>query len=188
MACSPPCAAQRWPLVVALSRFGTFSDVGSTHSAADDVYPNTASLSFHGSTYTSKYLSFTGVEMTTNKAVSGQYEPLDALSAADQMTFDTYNRPPYVPGQAGAIPFIDIAGRYVSVGASYSPELLDGLTHAEIAAALEDADSDLAQAIDGAANLYTAAICQATGQQPRAVCTSPGVTAAAAQLRHQPTS
>ena len=52
----PFCAAQRWPVVVALSRFGTWSGLGQTTSASDDVYPDTATLSFHGATYTSDYL------------------------------------------------------------------------------------------------------------------------------------
>lgn len=92
----PYCAAERWPVTVALSRFGTFSNLGTTHSAAADVYPNTASLSFHGSSYTSKYLAFTGVETTTNEEVNGRYAPLDKLTAEDQKTFDTFNQPPYV--------------------------------------------------------------------------------------------
>ena len=56
----PFCAAQRWPVVVALARFGTWSGLGQTTSASDDVFPDTATLSFHGATYSSDYLSFTG--------------------------------------------------------------------------------------------------------------------------------
>jgi hypothetical protein len=41
----PYCAAERWAMVVALSRFGTFSNLGQTHSSSTDVYPNTASSS-----------------------------------------------------------------------------------------------------------------------------------------------
>ncbi len=177
----PFCAAERWPVAVALSRFGTFSNLGTTHSASDDVYPNTPTLSFHGATYTSKYLSFTGVETTTNEKVNGQYAPLDTPAAADQQTFDTYNRPPYVTS-AGSIPFIDIGGKLVSSGATYSPELLAGKTQAEVANALKDPSSPIAKAIDGSANVYTAAFCQLTGNQPTNVCTSAAVTAAAGKL------
>ncbi len=166
---------------MALSRFGTFSNLGTTHSASDDVYPNTPTLSFHGATYTSKYLSFTGVETTTNEKVNGQYAPLDTPAAADQQTFDTYNRPPYVTS-AGSIPFIDIGGKLVSSGATYSPELLAGKTQAEVANALKDPSSPIAKAIDGSANVYTAAFCQLTGNQPTNVCTSAAVTAAAGKL------
>jgi hypothetical protein len=48
----PFCAAQRWPLVVALSRFGTFSGLSVTRSASEDVFPDTATLSFHSASYT----------------------------------------------------------------------------------------------------------------------------------------
>lgn len=178
----PYCAAERWPVAVALSRFGTFSNLGTTHSAGDDVNPNTPTLSFHGATYTSQYLAFTGVETTTNvKGSDGQYAPLDTPTAADQSTFDTYNKPPYV-SSAGSIPFVDLGGKYVSAGATYSPELLAGKTQAEVAAALKDPSSPIAKAIDGSANLYTAALCKITNNQPAAVCTSDAVTAAAGKL------
>ena len=42
----PFCAAERWPLVVALSHFGTWSHLGATRSSATDVFPNTATLSW----------------------------------------------------------------------------------------------------------------------------------------------
>jgi hypothetical protein len=179
----PFCAAERWPVVVALSRFGTWSHLGATASASNDVYPNTPTLSFHGATYTSDYLSFTGVETSSNKIVNGGYAPLDKLSAADQKVFDTYDRPPYIAGgSAGGIPFLDIGGTLVSSGASYDPGLLAGKTRAQIAAALADPTDPIAKAVDGSANVLTAAICEATGGQPATVCTAPGVTSAAAAL------
>jgi hypothetical protein len=175
------CAAQRWPVAVALSRLGTFANLGTTHSAGNDVFPNTPTLSFHGVSYTSRYLALTGVETTTNEAVNGGYKPLDNPTAEDQKTFDTYNRPPYVKSM-GSISFVAIGGKYVSSGASYSPELLTGKTQAAIAAALKDPADPIAKAVDGSANLYTAALCKLTGGQPVDVCGSPAVTAAAGKL------
>jgi hypothetical protein len=49
----PFCAAERWPLAVALSHFGTWSHLGTTRSSATDLYPNTATLSFRAARYTS---------------------------------------------------------------------------------------------------------------------------------------
>jgi hypothetical protein len=178
----PYCAAERWPVVVALSRFGTFTNLGLTTSASNDVYPNTPTLSFHGATYHSQYLSFTGVETTGNTVVNGSYAPLDTLTPADQQIFTTFDQPPYVTGQGGSIPFIDIAGKYVSSGATYTPQLLHGLSQAQVAAELKNPDSQIAKAVDGSANLFTAALCQATGNKPANVCTAPGVTAARAHL------
>ena len=62
---SPYCATERWPLVVALSRFGTWNNLSASFSApAPEVNPNTATVSFHGATYSSQYVSFTGYELS----------------------------------------------------------------------------------------------------------------------------
>ncbi|MET1007707.1 MAG: DUF929 family protein [Propionibacteriaceae bacterium] len=177
----PYCAAERWSMVVALSRFGTFTGLGQTASSASDVFPSTQTLSFHGSSFSSSTVSFTGVEIQSNEVVNGQYAPLDTLSPEDEKTFSTYNSPPYVD-QAGSIPFVDIGGKYIISGASFSPEVLQGKSHQQIADALSDPDSDIAKGVNGAANLITAAICATTTGAPTAVCTSAGVQAAAQQL------
>jgi Domain of unknown function (DUF929) len=178
----PFCASQRWPVVVALSRFGTWSGLTPTTSASDDAFPDTPTLSFHGASYTSDYLSFTGVETETNERGSnGSYGKLDTLSDADQKTFTDFNKPPYVQS-AGGIPFLNIGGTYVVTGASFSPELLKDKSRAKIAAETADPTSELGQAIGGSANVMTAALCSLTDQQPANVCGSPGVKAAAAQL------
>ncbi len=177
----PYCAAERWPVTVALLRFGTFSNLSTTHSATKDVFPNTATLSFHGAGYSSPYLSFTGVETTTNEEVDGRYAVLDTPTIEDQKTFDSFNKPPYVPS-SGSIPFVDLGGRFVSAGASYSPEVLAGKTHHQIADALKDPSSPIAKAVDGSANIYTAALCRLTQNEPTTVCSTDAVTAAAGKL------
>ena len=170
----PFCAAQRWAVVAALSRFGTFTGLGTTTSSALDVYPSTATLSFHGATYTSSVLSFTGVEETTNipkvagDASSG-YTALDTPTAADQALLNTYDT-------QGSIPFADFGNKYVTVGASFQPTVLQGLTQVQIAAALHDPNSAVAKQALGAANMMTAVICQMTGAKPASVCTSSAVT------------
>jgi hypothetical protein len=178
----PFCASQRWPVVVALSRFGTWSGLSATTSASDDTFPDTPTVSFHGASYTSDYLSFTGVETETNERGSnGSYGPLDKLTDADQKTFTDYNKPPYVQS-SGGIPFLNIGGKFVVTGASFSPELLKDKSRATIAAEVADPSSELGQAVGGSANVMTAALCTLTDQQPANVCTSSGVKAAAAQL------
>ncbi|MEU7875014.1 DUF929 family protein [Dactylosporangium sp. NPDC049140] len=174
----PFCAAQRWPVVIALSRFGTFSGLTLTTSAADDTYPNTPTVSFHGVTYTSQYLSFQGVETTTNKRVNGQYQPLDQLTPAQQQVLQKYNAAPYVPSDsAGAIPFVDFANKAIQAGASYSPALLADHTHQQILDAVKDPNSQVGRAIGGSANALTALLCKITGNQPGDVCSSAAVQA-----------
>lgn len=174
----PFCAGQRWALVVALSRFGSFTDLKNARSAADDVYPNTATVSFYGATYTSDYLAFQGVELATSERAGNSYRPLQSLTAAQEKIVRTYNAPPYVEaGSAGAVPFVDFGNRYLMTGSAFSPGLLKGLTQEQIATALSQPDSEIAQAVLGAANAMTAALCDLTGAKPAAVCSSPAVTA-----------
>jgi len=176
----PFCASQRWALVIALNRFGTFTGLSATHSAGDDVFPNTATLSFHGSSYTSQYLSFTGVEIADRNR-----NPLETLNAQQQQLVSTYDAPPYVAASSkGSVPFVDFGNQFVQTGAAYSPQLLAGLSHDQIAAQLTtNPTGPVAQAILGSANAFTAIICALTGGQPAEVCTS-----AAAQAYHQEVS
>jgi hypothetical protein len=174
----PFCAAQRWPVVVALSRFGTFTGLGVTTSAADDTFPNTPTLSFHGATYTSRYLAFQGVETSTNERKGGAYAPLDKLTDAQAQVLQKYNAPPFMPkDSAGSIPFMDFANRAVLGGATYSPQLLAGHTHEQVVAAAKDPNSQLGRAIDANANALTALLCRLTGGEPGDVCTSNAVKA-----------
>jgi hypothetical protein len=167
----PYCAAERWSIVQALSRFGTFSGLKSIHSSPTDTFPNTATFSFYGATYTSATLGFTGREVETVSGAS-----LDAPSQAETALWHKYT------GNPGSFPFLDIGGRYVVTGPSYDPGVLKGLTDQQIAAALADPSSPVAKAIDGTANVLTAAICKTTNNQPSAVCSAAGVTAAAKAL------
>jgi hypothetical protein len=61
----PYCAATRWSMAIALSRFGTLTPLHGIHSSSTDTDPNTATLTFYKSGYTSKYLDFTPVEVQT---------------------------------------------------------------------------------------------------------------------------
>jgi len=172
----PYCAAERWAMVVALSRFGTFSGLSTVHSGSADTFANTPTWTFYKSTYTSKYLTFTPVEMQTNvetQTSSGtSYTTLQTPTSAQQALLAKYDAPPYVASaNAGAIPFIDFGNKYMLSGASYSPQILQGMTWSQIATALKDPTSPVAQAVDGTANYLTATICKLTGNQPASACT-----------------
>jgi len=160
----PFCAARRWGLVVALSRFGTFSNLGLTSSSSTDTDPNTSSFSFHGSSYSSSWISFDGVETETSDG-----KPLDAPDAQVLGVLAKYDVPPYT-SQADAIPFLDLGGRYLSIGAGFSPALLQGMSAEQIAKVIRDPHSPVGQAIMADANAITAAVCTMTGDQPASVC------------------
>jgi thiol-disulfide isomerase/thioredoxin len=172
----PYCAAERWAMVVALSRFGTFSGLSTVHSGnnSGEPYPNTPTWTFLHATYTSKYLVFTHVEMQTNIPTSGgtSYTTLQTPTSAQQALLAKYDAPPYVPSaDNGAIPFIDLGNEYMISGASYSPQVLQGKSWSQIATALQDPTSPIAEAVDGTANYLTATICKLTGNQPATACT-----------------
>jgi len=177
----PYCAAQRWPLIVALSRFGRFQGLRFSHSGAGDVYPETATLTFHGSSYQSTHVEFTGVETRSNVQVNGQWTTLETPTPDVVQVFNQYDAPPYV-GRKGGIPFVDVGNRFVFSGSAYDPALLKGQTQAAIAASLSDPASEITRAILGEANVITAAICVTTVNMPSAVCRVPAILSLSHQL------
>jgi hypothetical protein len=169
----PFCAAERWALAAALSRFGTLSGASFIHSSPTDG--DIPTLTFYKSSYTSKYLTFTPVEWfgeADDPSTPFGHVYLQQPTAQEAALFARYAN--------GSIPFLDIANRYLLPQTQYSPEDLSGLTWAQIAAAMQDPSSHVATDIDGAANTLTAAMCTLTHGQPGNVCTSAGVKAAAA--------
>ena len=183
----PFCAAERWPLIVALGRFGTFTGLKLTHSASDDVYPNTPTFSFVGFGYSSQYLQFSPVELQSNARSGGTYQPLQTPTPAQTNILRMYDAPPYVPASsAGSIPFIDFAGQYIVAGASYDAGILRGMTQDQIAAALYDPSTPQAKAILGTANALTAAICSGTANTPAEACGLPAVKSFEASLAAAP--
>jgi hypothetical protein len=160
---APYDAAERWALAAALSRFGTLTGLAHTASKAADVDPNTATISFASASYTSDYVS------VVFKDIQGRdMKSLDKLTAAEEHIFSEGGE---------SFPFIDIAGRY-KIATQFDPAVLKGLDQAQIADALTDPTSPVAKAVLGAANVLTAAICEATGGQPMIVCSSAAVLAA----------
>jgi hypothetical protein len=170
----PYCAAQRWAMIVALSRFGAFSGLATIHSAAAngagqaEPYPNTPTWTFVHASYSSPYLTFTPVEMQTNipDTSTGTYTTLQTATAAQQALITKYG------GSSQSIPFIDFGNKYVISGASYNAGVLAGLSWSQIAADLHNPNSAVAKSILGAANYITAAICKMTGNQPASACTA----------------
>jgi len=171
----PYCAAERWAMTAALSRFGTFSGLHFIHSSSTDVYPSTPTLTFYKSTYTSKYLTFVPVETTTVTKAT-----LQIPTAAQNDLMKTYDSPGYFP-------FMDIGNKYTNAanGSQFVPTVLGsvenedpshtGMTWLQIAQDLDNPSSLAGQSILGTANDLTAAICKMTNGQPGSVCNSPAV-------------
>jgi hypothetical protein len=168
----PFCAAQRWSLIVALAKFGTFSNLSLWLSSSTDVWSNTATFSFQNASYTSQYISFVAVEHYGQ--TSGVV--LQPLTTSEQNVWNSYD-------SGGSIPFIDIDNKYTNgnTGSQYQPWVLrvgengnDGgnapYNWTQIASQLNNTSGLVPQSIDGAANNLISAICSVTGGQPTSVC------------------
>ena len=180
----PYCAAERWSMIVALSRFGTFTGLATIRSAARngagtaEPYPNTATWTFAKASYASDFVAFTPVEEFTNvpDPSTGGYTTLMTPTAEQQALLEKYDA-----ANNGAIPFIDFGNRYTSVGASYNPGVLQGLTWSQIATDLHDPTTTVAKSVLGAANYMTAVLCKLTNNKPATACT-PAVQALQAKI------
>jgi hypothetical protein len=178
---APYAAAQRWPLVLALSRFGTFTQLGMMESSPTTAFANLSTFTFWDSSYSSKYLVLESVERYSSLNPTGaHYLSLQHPDARQATAINTYG--------AGATTFalLDVGNRYVLNGSSFAPSVLAGLSQNQIAGNLDTPASPLTQAVVTSANEITAAICAVDGGRPGAVCDSRGVLAADAVLKITP--
>ena len=171
----PFCAAERWSMIVALSKFGNFSGLTYMQSSSSDVYASTATFSFAHATYQSQYnISFVSVELADRS-----HNTIGSLSSDQQSVVNQFDPP---GGSTPSIPFIDIAGSYaiqppsnqpgVYAGSQYSPSIIASLNWTQIGSQLNTPSSAIAQAIDGAANTIIKAICQVDGGKPSGLCST----------------
>ena len=163
----PYCALQRWALLVALSKFGTFSELSSAvYSSSSDIYPNLASWSFAGVQYSSPYFSFEPTELgSSTPGIQGTYQPPQMMTPGEQAAYEQFDP------QKG-LPFVDIGNQYVAVGAIASPAPLEGLSLEQIGSSLENPSSPVAQAVDGSANYLVAAMCRLVHGGGPAICST----------------
>jgi hypothetical protein len=185
----PYCATERWAIVAALSRFGSFEGVSLIRSAGfPEPFPATPTFTFHGSGYTSPYITFEGVEMWSNqRAPSGEgWVRRDVPTPEQRALMNRFGAPPYVPPQsAGGVPFIDLANTYLISGSQFSPAVLQDKGYDEIADEMADPTTGVSQGAIGSANLITAAICAVTKNQPARVCDDAAIKALQGDLRAQ---
>jgi len=174
---APYAAAERWPVVVALSRFGTFSALGLMQSASSVGFSDTPTFTFWQVGYRSVWVDLQAVERYGSlNPTGGGFMPLQEPTARQAASVAVYD------SSTMTFPLLDIANHYVLVGSSFTPSLLGGLSQSQVAADLLIPASPVAQAILGSANEITAAICTVTGQRPATVCDAHGVALADAKM------
>jgi Domain of unknown function (DUF929) len=184
----PYCAAERWAMTAALSRFGTWSNLKITASSHTDVAPATNTFSYRVATFTSPYIAFSGVEQYSNVPTATGYQILQNPTAEEKAILLKYSSSKYLGAGAStsggiSFPFADVDNKAIISGASYNPEILAGQTWSQIAGGLSDPTNPATQAIVATANYISAAICASTKGAPASVCNSPGVQSAAKALK-----
>jgi hypothetical protein len=178
---APYAAAQRWPLILALSRFGSFRQLGLMQSSQTTAFANVSTFTFYDSFYSSPYVVLEPVERYSSLDPTGsKYLPLQQPDARQSAAVAGYASSPTT------FPLLDVANRWVLNASSFSPGALVGLSQDQIAGDLSSPQSPLTQAVVAAANEITASICSVDGQKPDNVCSSRGVVAADQVLKITP--
>jgi len=151
----PYCAFQRWPLVMALMRFGNFTNLTYMLSSSTDVYPDSPTFTFYGSSYKSNYIVFQGYEQEDRSENPLQTVPSNYTSAFQQF--------------GSSYPFINFGNQYVISGSFYFPDQLDGKNWTQIIQLLSS-NNAVSNQIVSSANAITAAICKVVPNAPSSVC------------------
>jgi hypothetical protein len=148
------CAFQRWSLIMALMRFGNFTNLEYMHSSVGDG--NYATFTFTKSSYQSNYVVFQPYELEDRAGNKITTLPTNYTSA-----FVQYGK--------SAFPFLNFANEYYISGAVADPAILGTKNQTQIISSIQ-AGGTLASQIKQAANLMTAVICKTTGDKPASVC------------------
>ncbi|MBO0693118.1 MAG: DUF929 family protein, partial [Acidimicrobiaceae bacterium] len=155
----PYCGGERWAMIMALSKFGTFTGVKQITSSSSDNPAAIPTFSFLGSSYRSPYLVFDPAE--TQKV---DRSPLQTPTKANAALEAKYDAPPYT--QSGGIPFVYIGGKWVIDGASYDVSPMQHLSHATVAQAAATGSTKYGADIQSTAGAIVSRLCNLTGGNP----------------------
>ncbi len=166
----PFCAAERWAIIKALEQFGEWEGLIEDKSAShDEKYLNVPTFNLARAKYQSDTVEFAGKEIADRN-----FEPLQELDDKDYEILDTYN-----PDQM--IPFLLVDGQYMQLGAGYSPELIQNMSHDKVKAELNNPGSLIGKAINTEIHNIVALLCKATGGKG-AACSSESIKSLTARL------
>jgi hypothetical protein len=169
------CAAERWPLIAALSRFGHFGTLYDVESSPIDFAADTPSFSFYGTSYRSKLIVFHAYEVRSDVLGASGYLPLMRLGRSVRALVHRFD-------PSMTYPFVDIDNEFLVPVAELSPVTFAATTREQVAADLADPTNPVTQGIVASANYLTAAICAVDRQRPAVVCEAPGTLDADAAL------
>ncbi len=164
----PYSAAERWAIVRALQKFGQWDGLKQTMSAArDEPFLNLPTYDFTKANYTSPH-----VEFASRETKDREFKPLQKLLKTEEKLVRKFNADK-------EIPFLLIGGRFMQVGAGFTPKIFIGHTFRQTETELKKAESEIRKTIDDEANVISALMC-VSGLPPE-VCKETGVAELVAQ-------
>jgi hypothetical protein len=164
----PYSAAERWAIVRALQKFGQWDGLKQTMSAArDEPFLNLPTYDFTKANYTSPH-----VEFASRETKDREFKPLQKLLKTEEKFVRKFNADK-------EIPFLLIGGRFMQVGAGFTPKIFIGHTFRQTETELKKAESEIRKTIDDEANIISALMC-VSGLPPE-VCKETGVAELVAQ-------
>lgn len=174
----PYCGIDRWSIVVALAQFGEFAPLAVTVSSTYDLDPATRTFRFSNTHYASPYVAFVPVDEWSNQPGGtlrcfGETFPwwteTQAPTPDEQGLINQYDT---FEGCLEALPFLDVANKWATLGSYPNPAVISALSWEQIARSLSNPGSVVAQVIDGGAEIIAAQICSLDGERPARVCNS----------------
>ena len=171
-------AAERWALIVALSRFGRFTKLGAVTSSATAWPPSLESFTFRGARYRSAYLAFAGYELSAEHpddlgnyptAVTLPQDIANLVRTNDTTASDLASAPSGVSAEP-AYPFVDLGGRSVLVGTQVPPSALIGISRFDLSNILAGPPRFKSLSVLTAANELVVQLCGLTHGKPVKVC------------------
>ena len=144
----PYCAAERWAIVRALQKFGQWDGLKQTMSAArDEPFLNLPTYDFTKASYNSPHIEFASRETKDR-----EFKPLQKLLKADEKLVRKFN-------SGKEIPFLLIGGRFMQIGAGFTPKIFIGHTFRQTETELKKIESEIRKTIDDEANIISALLC-----------------------------
>src|SRR3989304_6774569 len=164
----PHCAAERWSIVRALQKYGQWDGLKQTISAArDEPFLNLPTYDFTGATYTSDHIHFVAREIKDR-----EFKTLQKLQKTEEKIVRKFNA-------EKIIPFLLIGGRFMQIGAGFTPKIFVGHTFRQTETELKKHESEIRKTIDAEGNIISALIC-VSGLSPE-LCKETGVAELVAQ-------
>src|SRR5208282_1469894 len=164
----PHCAAERWAIVRALQKFGQWSELNQTTSAArKEKFLNLPTYDFTEATYTSLH-----VEFVARETKDREFKPLQRLSKNEEELVRKYN-------PKKQIPFLLIGGRFMQVGSGFTPKIFIGHTFRQTQSELKKNESEIRRIIDEEASKIAGLLC-VSGLPPE-LCRETGLAELVAQ-------